>query len=282
MTTSARTLPPCRAGANRSCRSASGPAFSWPSSRRGTHSRSQPGPATPTRRSMPSSAGLERGRHGVGVGVQRAGHDERAVQARVGPAFPGGVLRRRGVVEAGPHLDPRELPVAAHRLCEGAQQIVDGAAAAGVLGEVGEQLVGRAAHRVHRGAGPAGGPASERTGAGRRGHDRGHGGPDDPALGARRQPAEQEQQRDQPEEDRRADRRDRSGGDEHAGARPSGLRLHPAAIPATTARPANTATAPGTELRRGTRSRCRARRSRRRPGARPPAGPGARAGRADR
>ena len=125
---------------------------------------------------------LERGRHGVGVGVQRAGHDERAVQARVGTPRPG----RGGVVEAGPHLDPGELPVAAHRLGEGAQQVVDGAAAAGVLGEVGEQLVGRAAHRVHRGAGPAGGPAGERTGTRRRDHDRDHGGPDDPALGARR------------------------------------------------------------------------------------------------
>ena len=84
---------------------------------------------------------------------------------------------------------------------------------------------------MHRGAGPAGGAARERAGARRRDHDRDRGGPDDPALGTRGQPAEQEQQRDQPEQDRRADRRHRRGGDQHPGARPAGLRAPPGREP---------------------------------------------------
>ena len=244
MTTSARTLSPCRAGANRNCRSACSSACSRPSSSRGTHSRSHPGPATPARRSMPSSAGSSGGGTGSASGSSGARHDERAA-APPRPGHPAENSTPRPGRPDPSRPPPGQLPVAAHRLGQGAQQVVDRAAPAGVLGEVGEQLVRGAADRVHRGAGPPGRPARERSGARRGDDDRDRRGPDDPALGTGREPAEQEQQRDQPEQHRRADRRHRRGGDQHPDARPRACALAPAASPASTARPASAATTPG-------------------------------------
>ena len=78
---------------------------------RGSHIRSQPGPATPTRASMPSSAASS-GIGGRGA-VERGGHDRRALQvALVQPA-------RR----ARPDPHARQPPVAAHRLGQRAQQL---------------------------------------------------------------------------------------------------------------------------------------------------------------
>ena len=175
--------------------------------------------------------GVERRRDGVGVGVERARHDERGVQPRRGPAAQKRIRRRGRVVQTRPDLHPGQLPVAAHRLGQGAQQVVDRAAPSGVLGEVAEQLVRGAADRVHRGAGAPGRPARERSGARRGDDDRDRRGPHDPALGTGREPAEQEQQRDQPEQHRRADRRHRRGGDQHPDARPAGLRARPGGEP---------------------------------------------------
>ena len=201
------TLPPCRAGANRSCRSAAVPRCSWPTSSRGTHSRSQPGPATPHGAACPVRQ-ARAGRRRVGVGVQRAGHDERAVQARVGPgaqsrAGPRPARPGRSSTSTRESCQSRRIDSASVRSRSSTGLPRPALSAKSASSSSGERRTACRAARVRRAARRANGPAhaaatTMATTAGRH-----------PARGARGQPAEQEQQREQPEEDRRADRRDR-------------------------------------------------------------------------
>ena len=265
------TRLPSTAGAKRICggsRASGAPA-------RGSHIRSQPGPATPTRASRPRSAASS----GSGTGrvaVERGGDDRRAVQVA---RRPEGSAPRRASRSVRP---TRQLPVAAHRLGQRAQQLGHRLGAAGVLAEVGEQLVGRAAHRVQRGAGPAGGAArrtDRRTRPRRRSPP-----PRARRPGARRprQPAEQEQQRDQPEEDRRATAVTAAAATSTPVLDRRACALEPGGDPDGHGEGREHPDRTGGEHPPGTRSRRRARRSRRRRAGRRRAGPGGRGGRAGR
>ena len=133
ITTSPSTRLPSTAGAKRIC---GGSGVGGTS--RGTHIRSQPGPATPTLASRPRSAAES----GIAGGAPSSGAGTIVAHSRSpSSSLPGG---------PGPDPHARQTPVPTHRLGQRAQQLGHRFGAAGAVAHVGQQFVGRAPHARQR------------------------------------------------------------------------------------------------------------------------------------
>ena len=122
-------------------------------------------PARPrrTRRSRPSSAGVERGRHGSASGSSALRHDERAVQA--GSASAAGAGRRRSS-RPGPDLDAGRAASRGASTRRGVRsRSSTGLPRPAFSAKSASSSSGDRRRRVQRGAHPARGAAGERAGS---------------------------------------------------------------------------------------------------------------------